>query len=191
MSIYCFLLLFFVLSIFLYLTKLHWWSRSSLLFFVLFFPNLFKLSIWKARGILFIDSTSFIVLFQFPIFFLYDDWYSFILILIISQRCDFDGDYKDVGVAQFTTKYFVVRNCLPNAKSDMLLSAWNPPPEWGKYALFPAFLLYVLVFRCLFPPSFSDFFHYALYKLKWLFHFVFPFNYFFMLCPLLFFSLCL
>ncbi|KAL2505954.1 RNA pol II promoter Fmp27 protein domain [Abeliophyllum distichum] len=45
---------------------------------------------------------------------------------------DFDRDYKDVGVAKFTTKYFVVRNCLPNAKSDMLLSAWNPPPEWGK-----------------------------------------------------------
>lgn len=45
---------------------------------------------------------------------------------------DFDRDYKDVGVARFTTKYCVVRNCLPNAKSDMLLSAWNPPPEWGK-----------------------------------------------------------
>ncbi|CAB4267323.1 unnamed protein product [Prunus armeniaca] len=45
---------------------------------------------------------------------------------------DFDRDYKDVGVAQFTTKNFVVRNCLANAKSDMLLSAWNPPPEWGK-----------------------------------------------------------
>ncbi|KAG8369181.1 hypothetical protein BUALT_Bualt15G0124500 [Buddleja alternifolia] len=45
---------------------------------------------------------------------------------------DFDRDYKDVGVVKFTTKYFVVRNCLPNAKSDMLLSAWNPPSEWGK-----------------------------------------------------------
>ncbi|GMH14037.1 hypothetical protein Nepgr_015878 [Nepenthes gracilis] len=45
---------------------------------------------------------------------------------------DFDRDYKDVGVARFTTKYFVVRNCLPNAKSDMLLSAWSPPSEWGK-----------------------------------------------------------
>ncbi|KAF7830032.1 protein SABRE isoform X1 [Senna tora] len=45
---------------------------------------------------------------------------------------DFDRDYKDVGVAQFTTKYFVVRNCLLNATSNMLLSAWNPPPEWGK-----------------------------------------------------------
>ncbi|KAF9603303.1 hypothetical protein IFM89_034652 [Coptis chinensis] len=45
---------------------------------------------------------------------------------------DFDRDYKDVGVAKFTTKAFVVRNCLPNAKSDMLLSAWNPPSEWGK-----------------------------------------------------------
>ncbi|XP_050212895.1 protein SABRE isoform X2 [Mercurialis annua] len=45
---------------------------------------------------------------------------------------DFDRDYKDVGIALFTTKYFVVRNCLPNAKSDMVLSAWNPPPDWGK-----------------------------------------------------------
>ncbi|CAA3008566.1 SABRE isoform X1 [Olea europaea subsp. europaea] len=46
---------------------------------------------------------------------------------------DFDRDYKDVGVAKFTTKYFVVRNCLHKAKkSDMLLSAWNPPSEWGK-----------------------------------------------------------
>ncbi|XP_040950169.1 protein SABRE isoform X3 [Gossypium hirsutum] len=44
----------------------------------------------------------------------------------------FERDYEDVGVAQFTTKYFVVRNCLRNDKSDMLLSAWNPPPEWGK-----------------------------------------------------------
>ncbi|KAK1269966.1 hypothetical protein QJS04_geneDACA006501 [Acorus gramineus] len=45
---------------------------------------------------------------------------------------DFDRDYKDIGVSQFTTKFFVVRNCLPKTKSDMLLSAWNPPPEWGK-----------------------------------------------------------
>ncbi|XP_022773030.1 protein SABRE isoform X2 [Durio zibethinus] len=45
---------------------------------------------------------------------------------------DFDRDYKDVGVAQFTTKYFVVKDCLRNAQSDMLLSPWNPPPEWGK-----------------------------------------------------------
>ncbi|KAK1292598.1 hypothetical protein QJS10_CPB17g02481 [Acorus calamus] len=45
---------------------------------------------------------------------------------------DFDRDYKDIGISQFTTKFFVVRNCLPKTKSDMLLSAWNPPPEWGK-----------------------------------------------------------
>uniref|UniRef100_A0A5B7AFH2 FMP27/BLTP2/Hobbit GFWDK motif-containing RBG unit domain-containing protein n=1 Tax=Davidia involucrata TaxID=16924 RepID=A0A5B7AFH2_DAVIN len=45
---------------------------------------------------------------------------------------DFDRDYKDVGVSRFTTKYFVVRNCLPKVKSDMLLSAWNPPTEWAK-----------------------------------------------------------
>eukprot|EP01018_Ginkgo_biloba_P039836 Gb_21610 [translate_table: standard] len=43
-----------------------------------------------------------------------------------------DRDYKDVGVAEFTTRSFVVRNCLANAKSDMLLSAWNPPTEWGR-----------------------------------------------------------
>ncbi|XP_020218640.1 protein SABRE isoform X1 [Cajanus cajan] len=51
---------------------------------------------------------------------------------INDMRYDFDRDYKDVGVARFTTKYFVVRNCLPNVKSDMLLSAWTPPSEWGK-----------------------------------------------------------
>ena len=48
------------------------------------------------------------------------------------QVYDFDRDYKDIGVVLFTTKSFVVKNCLPNAKSDMLLSAWNAPPEWGK-----------------------------------------------------------
>jgi len=48
------------------------------------------------------------------------------------QVYDFDRDYKDIGVALFTTKSVVVRNCLPNAKSDMLLSAWNAPSEWGK-----------------------------------------------------------
>ena len=42
---------------------------------------------------------------------------------------DFDRDYKNVGVAQFRMKYFVVRNCLPNAKTDMLLSAGDPPSE--------------------------------------------------------------
>lgn len=44
---------------------------------------------------------------------------------------DFDRDYKDIGVARFTTKYFVVRNCMANAKCDTLLSAWNAPPEKG------------------------------------------------------------
>uniref|UniRef100_A0A1J3J5Z2 FMP27/BLTP2/Hobbit GFWDK motif-containing RBG unit domain-containing protein n=1 Tax=Noccaea caerulescens TaxID=107243 RepID=A0A1J3J5Z2_NOCCA len=45
---------------------------------------------------------------------------------------DFNRDYRDIGIAKFTTRYFVLRNCLPNAKSDTVLSAWNPPPEWGK-----------------------------------------------------------
>lgn len=61
------------------------------------------------------------------------------------QIYDFDRDYKDFGVARFTTKYFVVRNCLPNAKFDMILAPWNPPPEWGKYALVSAYLLHLLV----------------------------------------------
>ncbi|KAF7817045.1 protein SABRE isoform X1 [Senna tora] len=55
-----------------------------------------------------------------------------LLITVLLAIYDFDRDYKDVGVSQFTTKYLVIRNCLPNAKSDMLLSAWNPPPEWGR-----------------------------------------------------------
>ncbi|KAG7533601.1 FMP27 GFWDK domain [Arabidopsis thaliana x Arabidopsis arenosa] len=45
---------------------------------------------------------------------------------------DFNRDYRDIGIAQFTTRYVVLRNCLPNAKCDTVLSAWNPPPEWGK-----------------------------------------------------------
>ncbi|MFS7927363.1 hypothetical protein Hanom_Chr04g00308221 [Helianthus anomalus] len=45
---------------------------------------------------------------------------------------DFDRDYKDIGVVRFTIKYCVIKNCLPNAKSDTLLAAWNPPSEWGK-----------------------------------------------------------
>lgn len=48
---------------------------------------------------------------------------------------DFDRDYQDFGVARFTTKYFVVRNCLPNAKFDMILSPWNPLPELGKIVM--------------------------------------------------------
>lgn len=61
------------------------------------------------------------------------------------QIYDFDRDYKDFGVARFTTKYVVVRNCLPNAKFDMILAPWNPPAEWGKYALVSAYLLHLLV----------------------------------------------
>ncbi|XP_010440972.1 PREDICTED: protein KINKY POLLEN isoform X2 [Camelina sativa] len=45
---------------------------------------------------------------------------------------DFNRDYRDIGIPQFTTRYVVLRNCLPNAKCDTVLSAWNPPPEWGK-----------------------------------------------------------
>ncbi|CAH8337276.1 unnamed protein product [Eruca vesicaria subsp. sativa] len=45
---------------------------------------------------------------------------------------DFNRDLRDIGIAQFTTRYFVLRNCLPNAKCDTVLSAWNPPPEWGQ-----------------------------------------------------------
>ncbi|KAK9047048.1 hypothetical protein V6N11_052911 [Hibiscus sabdariffa] len=48
---------------------------------------------------------------------------------------DYDRDYKDLGVALFTTKSIIIRNCLPNAMSDTLLAAWNPPTEWGKKVL--------------------------------------------------------
>lgn len=65
------------------------------------------------------------------------------------QTYDFDRDYKDTGVARFTTKSFVVRNCLCNAKSDEVLSAWNPPPEWGKY-VFLACLSIIYYLSCLY-----------------------------------------
>ncbi|PPD77229.1 hypothetical protein GOBAR_DD25836 [Gossypium barbadense] len=55
--------------------------------------------------------------------------------LTVIKIYDFDRDYRDVGVALFTTKSIIIRNCLANAKSDTLLSAWNPPPEWGKNVL--------------------------------------------------------
>ncbi|KAJ1297114.1 hypothetical protein BS78_01G353000 [Paspalum vaginatum] len=48
---------------------------------------------------------------------------------------DFDRDYKDIGIAQLTTKLFVIKNGLGNAKSDTVLSPWNPPSEWGKNAM--------------------------------------------------------
>ncbi|KAG8062119.1 hypothetical protein GUJ93_ZPchr0003g16877 [Zizania palustris] len=50
---------------------------------------------------------------------------------IIDMVYEFDRDYKDIGNSRFTTKYFVVRNCMANAKCDELLSAWNGPPEKG------------------------------------------------------------
>lgn len=55
------------------------------------------------------------------------------------QIYDFDRDYKDIGAARFTIKYCVIKNCLPNAKSDTLLAAWNPPSEWGKYVILCAY----------------------------------------------------
>ncbi|KAL6649941.1 hypothetical protein ACP70R_014165 [Stipagrostis hirtigluma subsp. patula] len=48
---------------------------------------------------------------------------------------DFDRDYKDVGIAHLTTKLFVFKNGLANAKSDTVLAPWNPPSEWGKNAM--------------------------------------------------------
>uniref|UniRef100_A0A0E0NV49 FMP27/BLTP2/Hobbit GFWDK motif-containing RBG unit domain-containing protein n=1 Tax=Oryza rufipogon TaxID=4529 RepID=A0A0E0NV49_ORYRU len=48
---------------------------------------------------------------------------------------DFDRDYKDIGIAHLTTKLFVLKNGLANAKSDTVLAPWNPPSEWGKNAM--------------------------------------------------------
>uniref|UniRef100_A0A0D9VXG2 FMP27/BLTP2/Hobbit GFWDK motif-containing RBG unit domain-containing protein n=1 Tax=Leersia perrieri TaxID=77586 RepID=A0A0D9VXG2_9ORYZ len=50
---------------------------------------------------------------------------------ISEMVCNFDRDYKDIGVGRFTTKCFEVRNSIPNAKCAALLSAWNTPPEKG------------------------------------------------------------
>ncbi|EMS55363.1 hypothetical protein TRIUR3_33985 [Triticum urartu] len=53
----------------------------------------------------------------------------------LAQIYDFDRDYKDIGIAQLTTKLFVLRNGLANAKSDTVVAPWNPPSEWGKNAM--------------------------------------------------------
>ncbi|KAK7372939.1 hypothetical protein VNO80_06330 [Phaseolus coccineus] len=60
------------------------------------------------------------------------DGKSFAEVEINDMIYDFDRDYKDVGISLFTTKFLIFRNCLSNAKSDTILSAWNPPPDWGK-----------------------------------------------------------
>uniref|UniRef100_A0A0D3DK79 FMP27/BLTP2/Hobbit GFWDK motif-containing RBG unit domain-containing protein n=1 Tax=Brassica oleracea var. oleracea TaxID=109376 RepID=A0A0D3DK79_BRAOL len=41
-------------------------------------------------------------------------------------------DGRAFAEADINNMFFVVRNCLCNATSDMILSAWNPPSEWGK-----------------------------------------------------------
>ncbi|CAM6099053.1 unnamed protein product [Calypogeia fissa] len=51
---------------------------------------------------------------------------------ISSMILNVDRDFNDIGVARFTTKWFAVKNCLPGAKSDTVLSPWNPPAEWGR-----------------------------------------------------------
>ncbi|KAL2610894.1 hypothetical protein R1flu_022586 [Riccia fluitans] len=53
---------------------------------------------------------------------------------IDSMILEVDRNFDDIGVAKFTTKSFVVRNCLQGAKSSRILSPWNPPAgdDWGK-----------------------------------------------------------
>ncbi|RDX71635.1 Protein SABRE, partial [Mucuna pruriens] len=60
------------------------------------------------------------------------DGKSFAEVEINDMIYDFDRDYRDVGISLFTTKYFLFKNCMPNAKSDMIVSPWNPPQDWGK-----------------------------------------------------------
>ncbi|CAI7876351.1 unnamed protein product, partial [Closterium sp. NIES-54] len=43
-----------------------------------------------------------------------------------------DRDFNDIGMACFVIKSIAVRNCLPQAKSRLVLSAWNPPPDWSR-----------------------------------------------------------
>ena len=62
-----------------------------------------------------------------------------------------------MGISQFTTKYIVFKNCLPNAKSDTILSAWKPPDEWVKYVIFPdPFLEFTGVSRLIFWYLFAE-----------------------------------
>eukprot|EP00250_Pteridium_aquilinum_P012865 c20993_g1_i1 orf=354-8423(+) len=51
---------------------------------------------------------------------------------ISNMNLNVDRDFHEVGIAQLTAKHFVVKNCLPHAKSSTVLSAWNPPSEWGR-----------------------------------------------------------
>ncbi|CAI5467939.1 unnamed protein product [Closterium sp. Yama58-4] len=46
-----------------------------------------------------------------------------------------DRDFNDIGMACFVIKSIAVRNCLPQAKSRLVLSAWNPPPNWSRHAM--------------------------------------------------------
>ncbi|XP_024390151.1 protein SABRE isoform X3 [Physcomitrium patens] len=54
---------------------------------------------------------------------------------INSMTLNVDRDFKDVGVAKFTVKSFVVKNNLPSAKLNTVLAAWNPPKEWGRNSM--------------------------------------------------------
>ncbi|MCO5594207.1 hypothetical protein L7F22_048232 [Adiantum nelumboides] len=54
---------------------------------------------------------------------------------ISSMNLNVDRDFHEVGIAQLTAKHFVVKNCLPHAKSNTVLSAWNPPIEWGRNSM--------------------------------------------------------
>jgi len=42
-----------------------------------------------------------------------------------------ERDFTDVGEALFSIGTLEVRNCLEDAKSDVVLAAWNPP-DWAK-----------------------------------------------------------
>lgn len=54
-----------------------------------------------------------------------------------------DRDFNDQGVASFTMKSFIVQDCLQttklNAVHASLLSAWNPPAEWGRNCMLRVF----------------------------------------------------
>jgi hypothetical protein len=64
--------------------------------------------------------------------------------IFVLQILMVDRDFKDIGVARFTIKSFVVKNCLPGAKLDTVLSAWNPPTEWGRFVLPPLLIFHFL-----------------------------------------------
>ena len=52
----------------------------------------------------------------------------------LPQILTVDRDFKDTVLAHFTVRQAAVRNMVPGAKNPIMVSAWNPPADWGRCA---------------------------------------------------------